>query len=448
MGGLLKRQKQLRFLRNPNGRLNEKTGKYGDKKQWSKFKYANQIRISCGCGLRIKAGGGFTGHRLPTYDYTGCWIHTLGKYNDLYVPAQIHRIKTKGARHEWTEGERPADDVLYMDDPITRIKGIKQSKAAKLTQAGVTHVKDMHRSITDPALQQQILRIRGIARPTLCKWQDSVRNAREGAYVSRFVDHRRADNPYISKYGENWERHIATDLRKAPHRAVSIKELVWHMYSTSKDFFADTEHKDDWFFYHDALTQLTDKECRNWMKAEGIYKHWLIPVNGCCAGTIYFGRSPGNTPEVMPWDEDLNHDLHDKVRDYACLSRFLKEDEHPELWKKRFCLDNQRQMLDSYLRVLDPDTGVAPSSERIVQDFTRCWGENLDKIVAARGCYVPDIGHRKGHRADGAAAAGVNKRGGKREKNAWEGFEVMHADAKEIWDLRRQLSNSTHRPTP
>ena len=60
----------------------------------------------------------------------------------------------------------------------------------------------------------------------------------------------------------------------------------------------------------------------------------------------------------MPWDVDLNHDLHDKVRDYTCLSRFLKEDEHPDLWKQLFCLDNQRQMLDSYLRVLDPDTGV------------------------------------------------------------------------------------------
>ena len=181
----------------------------------------------------------------------------------------------------------------------------------------------------------------------------------------------------------------------------------------------------------------------DWMKEEGIYKHWLLPVNGCCAGTIYFGRGVGNTPEVMPWDEDLNHDLHDKVRDYATMCRFLKKDEHPQLWDKRFCVDNQKQMLYSYMRVLDPETGVAPTGDRIVQDFLRCWGENIDKIVANKGCYVPDIGHRTGHR--GAAAANMNrKRGGKRVKNPWKGSEVMHPHMAQIWEVYRNISNKKY----
>ena len=133
---------------------------------------------------------------------------------------------------------------------------------------------------------------------------------------------------------------MAVDLRK--HKVVCIKELVLHMYNETKKFFQGTEHEDDFFFYHDALTQMTDKKCRNWMQEEGMYKHWLLPVNGCNAGTIYFGRCVGNTPEIMPWDESLNHDLHDKVADYAGLSSFIKEDEHPQLWHKRFSLSNQK----------------------------------------------------------------------------------------------------------
>ena len=258
-GGLFKNQKCLRFRRDPNGRLDSKNGDYARKKQWSKFKYGNEIRISCGCALRKKPdGSGYTGHRLATFDYTGCWIHTLEKYNGLYVPAQIHRIKT-GSSRGWTEGVRTDGDGIFMEDVVTRIKGLKKAKADKLSTIGVTHVKHLFRSIEDAALRQQILSIRGIGKPTLRKWQDAVRDAKDGAYVSRFVDHRLAENPYLSKYGDQWEKHIAEDLRKSPHHVVCVKELVWHMYNESRKFFGH----DDFFFFHDALTQLTDKQCRS-----------------------------------------------------------------------------------------------------------------------------------------------------------------------------------------
>ena len=184
------------------------------------------------------------------------------------------------------------------------------------------------------------------------------------------------------------------------------------------------------------MTQLTDKKCKQWMIKEGIYDHWLIPVNGCNAGTIYFGRPVGNTPEVMPWDESLNKDVHDKVKEYASLSSHVKKEDQPELWAKRFCTANQKQMLNSYMRVLHPDTGVCPTSERIVADFCRCWGENIDAIVKCRGTYVANLGSRNGHRV----LSGVDSRGGHRVKKPWKGVERMHPDAQEIWDFVRQQS--------
>ena len=79
----------------------------------------------CGCALRKKADGTYTGHRLATYDYTGCWVHTMGQYYDVHVPAQIQRAKTDTSRG-WVEGVRSADGPIYVGDPVTRVKGLKE----------------------------------------------------------------------------------------------------------------------------------------------------------------------------------------------------------------------------------------------------------------------------------------------------------------------------------
>ena len=71
--------------------------------------------------------------------------------------------------------------------------------------------------------------------------------------------------------------------------------------------------------------------------------------------------------------------------------------EHP-LYPQRFSKASYKVMLNSYLRVLDPVTGVCPSSKRIVQDITRCWGEHLDKICETKGGAVKDLGNRVGKR--------------------------------------------------
>ena len=214
------------------------------------------------------------------------------------------------------------------------------------------------------------------------------------------------------------------------------------MYEESKHFFHGTEFQDKWWFYHGALiNQMSDKKTRKFAKDKGWLDHWLLPVNGCCAGTIYFNRPVGNTPEVMPWDESLNRDVHCCVNRYESMSRWIKKDEHPDLWHKRFTRTNQKQMLYSYMRVLDPVTGVCPSSHRIIQSITKCWGVNIDKIVEYKGAIVPreDSGvSRNGRRT----VSGVSKRGGKRVKNEWTGMKVFHPHAQEIWERFRIQSES------
>ena len=103
----------------------------------------------------------------------------------------------------------------------------------------------------------------------------------------------------------------------------------------------------------------------------------------------YFGRPVGNSPEIMPWDCSLNRDLHSCVEFYSSICRWLPKD-HP-LYPVRFGKATTKVMLSSYKRVYDPETGVCPSSKRIVQDITRCWGEHLDKICKEKGGAVPGL---------------------------------------------------------
>ena len=81
-------------------------------------------------------------------------------------------------------------------------------------------------------------------------------------------------------------------------------------------------------------------------------------------------------------------------------------------------------MRSSYLRVLDPKTGVCPSSARIIQDVTKCWGEHLDRICEKGGGAVPNLGNRSGKRR----LEGVKKRGGKRVKQEWMMLDNLHPD--------------------
>ena len=54
---------------------------------------------------------------------------------------------------------------------------------------------------------------------------------------------------------------------------VSVKELIDHIYKASFEIMKGTEYEENFFFYHDALTQLTDQESINYMQEKGMLKH-------------------------------------------------------------------------------------------------------------------------------------------------------------------------------
>ena len=60
-----------------------------------------------------------------------------------------------------------------------------------------------------------------------------------------------------------------------------IKELVRHIHNETRLAFKGTKYESTYLFYHDALSTMTDIECREWMEEEGILKRWILPALGC-----------------------------------------------------------------------------------------------------------------------------------------------------------------------
>ena len=102
-------------------------------------------------------------------------------------------------------------------------------------------------------------------------------------------DHRKASNPYLSRYGvDSWNQKVRdTPTMKA---IVDIEVMVEHIFEESKAHFEGTVYKDNWFFYHDALSLMTAGETVEWMKFKGYYKHWILPQNALNIHIPYFKK--------------------------------------------------------------------------------------------------------------------------------------------------------------
>ena len=262
-------------------------------------------------------------------------------------------------------GRSNCGDGIYDEDPVTKITGIGNSVKPVLARMGIKTVRQFARLRSSRIAK--LTEKRGVTHTKVETWLQDVKSAHSGAYQLHVIDHRRAANPYESRYGDEWQTHIRDDIRKSG--SVCITDLIEHMCTETAAAYKGTKFEDSWFFYHDALSQLTCKRTREWMQEKDLFKRWLLPVGECNVGTVYFGRPVGNTPEVMCWDCSLNHDVHTTVEFYSSLCRWIPED-HP-LYPQRFSKSSTKVMRDSYLCVLDPVTGVCPSSKRIVQDITK-----------------------------------------------------------------------------
>ena len=232
----------------------------------------------------------------------------------------------------------------------------------------------------------------------------AVEKAHPGSCPHHVVDYHSFENLYKAWYGPVWEEKIkkATALAKY----VCVKDLVLHIDKESRRAFAGTRYENDYLFYHDALTQLTDSQCVEWMKSVGIYDRWLKPELGCNDvvrvlgedglmqdSTRFKGRFVGNSPELNPLDNSLFRDLRTSLNLHVAATWNMEKSD-----TLKFSLGTPKEITRAFLRIWDPTNGVAPPSKRILEDVKKIL-TSLEAIVEANGKIVPGLVNRNGHRA-------------------------------------------------
>ena len=98
-----------------------------------------------------------------------------------------------------------------------------------------------------------------------------------------FKDHRKAKNPYHSRYGEGWVEKLKYST--AVSKFVCITNLIRFMMDEAEKLMKGSVHEDDFYIVHDALVLMTAKKTINWMKEKGYLHRWLLPFNGLQDGT-------------------------------------------------------------------------------------------------------------------------------------------------------------------
>ena len=133
-----------------------------------------------------------------------------------------------------------------------------------------------------------------------------------------------------------------------------------------------------------------------------------------------------------PVPDEIDHRLTDLGRTNPCESLYgdnWEQEAAADLRKqgpRKFSRSTPKRQTEGYLKLLPPDTGVAPTVERLVEDFGKCFGDNLQRIYAAKGIIVPGLGNRHGDRAHAAVDHAVERRGGHRPKGPAKQPKVLH----------------------
>lgn len=393
---------QTRFYRDENGRPDE-NGSLAPEKYSDTKKNSTHSEWSFGCAM-VEINGELIGRRCRGFCYTDKWLRSISTYEqavELKI-ASIRKLSPAKAKQQgWITGLRPPN-LLFKEDTLDKlvagVPGIQKpkrglgSKALRTLKESAPDVKtvgDLANLAEDRV--KTLGKLRGFSEKRLNFLQEAARGAQNGAWVGNVVDHRESDNPWKSRWPDNWEERRRRSLRNH----ASVKDLVTHIIKATQEVFNGTKHEKDWVFYHDALTQLKDRKCVAWMKTQkdvhGVtyYDRWLTPKY------LDFDTPPGNSPEIMAWDAQLNNDVKESIKYHALCTASMVFDKSKSVEENpKFDTSTPKRQDWVIRRLMDvnltgPEEGV-PCSRRICEDTKRCFSTHLLAIHKSKGCRIDE----------------------------------------------------------
>jgi hypothetical protein len=434
------------FPRDEFGELDVENGTYDmSPPTETTVKFALQVRLALGIAVvQPRGGGDIKGVRAVPYDYSDCTLATRSTFKQEQA-TEMNNLKNQYKKEKKELAKRAAEDAaaatageaptkrrkmttskwaiekrlgrIFDGDTLDKLQGCTVSMAEKLSLKGIDSLADL-KSLS-PEVKSGL--VRDVAALTLAKLDKFIAEAANALAGSCPLggDHRTAENPYLSRYGTaEWEGQINTSTHMKKFKCV--EDMIHRMVRESEALYVGTENEGKpFYFYHDSLSLMTCKETQDFMRVNGYLKHWILPQLGLNKSTAWANMPPGDCPELNGLDCSCNKTLHDEVKRHIAYTWNLAKDD-----PKKFSLATLKQGQSAYLRLFDPETGGAPSSERIVQDINK-FIPNCEAIRANSGAIVYGLGNRYGVRY----ISGMKQHGGKRTKKTEFKTHFVHPDA-------------------
>ena len=308
IAGLGASKTQIRFPRDADGNLDPGGKITCERKRKLNVKYNKQGRFCLGVAM-TKTNGNYTGKRAHLFSYTMQKVIGIPAY-DKKMKEENQRVEGLAPCPYWVD-RTPDDKNLYWSSTLDKLPGISASKKRVLEDGGFVTLEDL-KECDQPIKKRKLLELKGIGTKTINNFAVAITSMvgqAPAAPVQQGTDHRKEKFPYLSKFKTQELADMKMKKSVTCNNFCNIKDLVTHLYNESKRMFEGTDHEDDWYFYHDALTTMTSATTIAWMKEMGYYEKWLLPKLEILKGTIYHSSIPGDSPELMPLDNSLNNDF-------------------------------------------------------------------------------------------------------------------------------------------
>jgi hypothetical protein len=203
------KKNQVCFHRDANGKLDPQ-GKLKDAHKELRVKYKKEVRLGLGCAATKHCSTDIIkGKHCKAFCYSGKVVLSIKDYKEKQKAELVLQVKKQKGNNYWVVA-RCKKGEFFLDDNITIIPGIGKKTKEMLQAEGVYTVQTLA-GLSGNAIQVLA------EKPGTKLLTNVLQNFRNFSKTSKdaktpanlIFDHRQANNPYLSLYGEEeWEKRI------------------------------------------------------------------------------------------------------------------------------------------------------------------------------------------------------------------------------------------------
>ena len=187
---------------------------------------------------------------------------------------KLERVKKlTSSSSPWVE--KIKTEKIWICESVGKLKGIRKQGEVKMHEINAHTIADFQRYVQSYGLPK--LSICGLA-----KIYESALVALPGKKEPSVKDHRKARNPYYSRYVDRWVEKLKSSSSMS--KFCCITDLIRFMMKEAENLMKVSVHEDDFFIVHDDLVLMTAKETIEWMKASIVVATGMILMQ--CVGPL------------------------------------------------------------------------------------------------------------------------------------------------------------------